>query len=281
MLGDLDSLPASSPVGAGVARLEHNHRIDDDRPELATLATAIREGDDEAVLAVLRGGGSVRWHEIDDEAQLLPAEVLDDVRARCLGVTRVMGPAARAGDAATALSALDRHRLLCAHSRGPRGVLHWNGVVQRWVVDDDPEAGARFDGRYAGMPVMLTENDYENRVWNGDTGVVLAGPQRLEVVVGRGAVLSPRIALTRIAGVSTMYATTVHKSQGSEFDALTLVLPHADSPLATRETLYTAVTRARSDVLVVGAEAAVRACVGRRALRATGLGRRLAATVTP
>lgn len=281
VLGDLDSLPATSPVGAGVARLEHNHRIDDDRPELADLAAAIRAGDEQRVLDVLRAGGAVRWHEVDDDAQLLPAEVLDDVRSRCVGVTRVLGPAARAGDAATALAALDRHRLLCAHSRGPRGVSHWNGVVQRWVVDDDPDAGARFDGRYAGMPVMLTQNDYENRVWNGDTGVVLAGPHRLEVVVGRGAVLSPPIALTRIAGISTMYATTVHKSQGSEFDALTLVLPHADSPLATRETLYTAVTRARSDVLLVGSEAAVRTCVARRALRATGLGRRLAATVAP
>ncbi len=281
VLSDLDSLPAASAVGAGVSRLEHNHRIDPDRPELAELAAAIRRGDEEGVLAVLRGGGAIRWHEVDDDAALLPAEVLDDVRRRCLEVTRVIGPAARAGDAARAVAALDRHRLLCAHSRGPRGVAHWNGVVQRWVVDDDPEAGARFDGRYAGMPVMLTVNDYENKVWNGDTGVVLAGPQRLEVVVGRGAVLSPRIALTRIAGVSTMYATTVHKSQGSEFDALTLVLPHADSPLATRETLYTAVTRARSDVLVVGSEQAVRACVNRRALRATGLGRRLAVTVTP
>ncbi len=281
VLSDLDSLPGASAVGAGVTRLEHNHRIDPDRPELAELAAGIRRGDEEAVLAVLRGGGAIRWHEVDDDAVLLPADVLDDVRHRCLEVTRVMGPAARAGDAATAVSALDRHRLLCAHSRGPRGVTHWNGVVQRWVVDDDPEAGARFDGRYAGMPVMLTVNDYENKVWNGDTGVVLAGPQRLEVVVGRGAALSPRIALTRIAGVSTMYATTVHKSQGSEFDALTLVLPQADSPLATRETLYTAVTRARSDVLVVGSEQAVRACVNRRALRATGLGRRLAVTVTP
>ena len=186
VLSDLDSLPATSAVGAGVSRLEHNHRIDPDRPELAELAAAIRRGDEEAVLGVLRGGGAIRWHEVDDDAVLLPAEVLDDVRHRCLEVTRVMGPAARAGDAATAVSALDRHRLLCAHSRGPRGVTHWNGVVQRWVVDDDPEAGARFDGRYAGMPVMLTVNDYENKVWNGDTGVVLAGPQRLEVVVGRG-----------------------------------------------------------------------------------------------
>jgi exodeoxyribonuclease V alpha subunit len=281
VLSDLDSLPASSPVGAGVARLQHNHRIDHDRPELAELASAIRRGDGDAVVDVLAGGGALRWHAVDDDAALLPAEVLDDVRHRCLEVTRVMGPAARAGDAATAIAALDRHRLLCAHSRGPRGVAHWNGVVQRWVVDDDPEAGARFDGRYAGMPVMLTVNDYENRVWNGDTGVVLAGAQRLEVVVGRGASLSAPIALTRIAGISTMYATTVHKSQGSEFDSLTLVLPLADSPLATRETLYTAVTRARSDVLVVGSEQAVRAAVDRRALRATGLGRRLAARLAP
>ncbi len=285
VLSDLDALeglPVPGPVGRGVVRLATNRRSGD-QPELTDLAVALREGDADEVVRLLRSGtaarGAARWHEVDDEAQL-PAAVLDEIRARSLAVTRVLGPAARGGDARTALGALDTHRLLCAHSRGPRGVSHWNGAVQRWVVDDDPESGARFDGRFAGTPVLVTQNDYENKVWNGDTGVVVAGGARLEVVIGRGGELTTPVAMTRLAGVATMYAMTVYKSQGSEFDTLTLLLPQADSPLATRETFYTAITRARREVLVVGSEAAVRACTERRALRATGLGRRLAATVT-
>jgi exodeoxyribonuclease V alpha subunit len=280
VLSDLDGLDRAGPVGAGVVRLATNRRVDE--PELAELARAVREGAEDEVVALLRAGGSgsaLRWHEVPDDATVLPSAVLDDLRDRSLAVTRVLGPAARAGDAATALRALDTHRLLCAHSRGPRGVSHWNAAVQRWVVDDDPESGARFDGRFAGTPVLVTQNDYENKVWNGDNGVVVAGPGRLDVVIGRGADVTTPVALTRLAGVSTMYAMTVYKSQGSEFDTLTLLLPQADSPLATRETFYTAVTRARREVLVIGSEAAVRACVQRRALRATGLGRRLADTV--
>ena len=286
VLSDLDAfeaLDAPGPVGAGVVRLTTNRRSGD-QPELTDLAAAVREGDADEVVRLLRAGtaagGAARWHEVDDESQL-PAAVLDEIRERSLSVTRVLGPAARGGDARTALAALDTHRLLCAHSRGPRGVSHWNATVQRWVVDDDPDSGARFDGRFAGTPVLVTQNDYENKVWNGDTGVVVAGGQRLEVVIGRGSELTAPVAMTRLAGVTTMYAMTVYKSQGSEFDTLTLLLPQADSPLSTRETFYTAITRARREVLVVGSEAAVRAGTGRRALRATGLGRRLAATVAP
>ncbi len=274
VLSDLDSIEGRGPVGAGVARLVTNRRSGD-QPGLTALATAVRAGRADDALDVLRSGADgITWHEVADDLPL-PASVQEQVRARLLAVTRVTGPAARAGDAATAVAALDRHRLLCAHRRGPRGVAHWNALVQRWVVDDDPQAQVRRDGRYAGLPLLVTENDYENQLWNGDTGVVVAGPDRLEVVIGRGASLTAPIPLGRLAAASPLHAMTVYKSQGSEFDAVTLLLPLSDSPLATRETLYTAVTRARHEVVVIGSEAAVRASVARRALRATGLGRRL------
>jgi exodeoxyribonuclease V alpha subunit len=277
VLSDLDAIAGRGPVGVGVARLVTNRRSGDQK-SLTDLAAAVRAGDAGAVVSELRRGlPGVVWHEVADD-QPLPVAVLGEVRERMLAVTRVMGPAARAGDAATALEALERHRLLCAHRRGPRGVTHWNALVQRWVVDDDPEALVRRDGRYPGLPLLVTENDYENQLWNGDTGVVVGGPGpgTMEVVIGRGTTLTDPIPLGRLSAASPMHAMTVYKSQGSEFDAVTLLLPLADSPLATRETLYTAVTRARREVVVVGSEAAVRACVGRRALRATGLGRRLA-----
>ncbi len=279
VLSDLDAIEGRGPVGAGVARLVTNRRSGD-QPGLTALAAAVRAGRADDAVEVLRSGtAGVVWHEVADDVPL-PVSVQDRVRERLLTVTRVTGPAARAGDAATAVAALDRHRLLCAHRRGPRGVAHWNALVQRWVVDDDPEAQVRRDGRYAGLPLLVTENDYENQLWNGDTGVVVARQDRLEVVIGRGTSLTEPIPLGRLAAASPLHAMTVYKSQGSEFDTVTLLLPTADSPLATRETLYTAVTRARREVVVVGSEAAVRAGVGRRALRATGLSRRLAPSAT-
>jgi exodeoxyribonuclease V alpha subunit len=97
----------------------------------------------------------------------------------------------------------------------------------------------------------------------------------------RAVIASPsgpvEFATTRLADVQTMHALTIHKSQGSQAEEVTVLLPPADSRLLTRELLYTAVTRARQKVRVVGSEAEVVAALGRRAVRATGLGMRLRA----
>jgi exodeoxyribonuclease V alpha subunit len=124
--------------------------------------------------------------------------------------------------------------------------------------------------------VLITANDRGLGLSNGDLGVtVRADDGRLRVMVRLDGELKS-FAPTRLTGVETVYAMTVHKSQGSEARAVTVVLPPADSPLLTRELLYTAVTRARQSVTVVGTEAAVRAAVGREVQRASGLGARLA-----
>ena len=170
-----------------------------------------------------------------------------------------------------ALAALERHRVLCGHRRGPYGVARWSREIERWLAEAVPEL-AEHDEWYPGRPVLVTANDYDTGLYNGDTGVVVATADGPRVAFPGRALLAP----SRLAEVATVHAMTVHRGQGSQFARVTVVLPPAESPLLTRELLYTAVTRARTFVRVVGSEAAVRAAVGRPVSRASGLRHRLA-----
>ena len=130
---------------------------------------------------------------------------------------------------------------------------------------------------YAGRPLLVTANDYGLRVYNGDTGVTVAGREGLRAVIA-GATGRLDFATSRLGDVETMHAMTIHKSQGSQADEITVLMPPEDSRLLTRELFYTAVTRAKTRVRVVGSEASVRTAIGRRAVRASGLRLRLRAT---
>jgi exodeoxyribonuclease V alpha subunit len=121
---------------------------------------------------------------------------------------------------------------------------------------------------------LVTANDYGLGLYNGDTGVTMADDGALRAVIG-GAGETLTFATSRLADVETMHAMTIHKSQGSQADEVTVLMPPADSRLLTRELFYTAVTRAKKRVRVVGPEAAVRAAIARRPVRASGLAQRL------
>lgn len=240
---------------ARVASLTTSHRFGRD---IGELAAAVRAGDSDAALEVLRAGGEhIEW--------LPTAGTLRDV---LLPQALRLREACLLGDTATALQTLEEHRLLCAHRRGPFGVAHWNRQVERWLTEATGEP--LWSTWYAGRPILVTANDYGLKLYNGDTGVTVAAPDGLRVAVGA-------LSFTpgRLAEVETMHAMTIHKSQGSQAAEVTVLLPPEDSRLLTRELFYTAVTRAKSRVRVVGSEAEVRAAIDRRAVRATGLGRRL------
>ncbi len=158
--------------------------------------------------------------------------------------------AARAGDAEAALAALGTHRVLCAHRQGAHGVATWMARIEGWVA-------AAVDGFgegpwYPGRPLLVTENDYGLRLFNGDTGVVVAaGAGRVTAAFERrGEVLE--FSPARLGAVETVYAMTIHKSQGSQFGTVAVVLPDPSSRLLTRELLYTAVTRAREELIIAG-----------------------------
>jgi exodeoxyribonuclease V alpha subunit len=153
-------------------------------------------------------------------------------------------------------------------------VRFWNHQVERWLTDATGEP--LWTQWYAGRPVLVTANDYGLNLYNGDTGVTVVRGDGLRAVIAAGA--APlEFATGRLSDVETMHAMTIHKSQGSQADEVTVLMPPEDSRLLTRELFYTAVTRAKKKVRVIGSEASVRAAVGRRAVRASGLAQRLRA----
>ena len=251
-----------SPVSA----LSTNFRSEED---IKSLAAALRDGDADAVVEVLRTpSDQVSWIETSDQDEVEAALRPDSVAA-----ARAIWAAARDEDATTALAELDRYRLLCAHREGPYGVRRWNHLVERWLAED-PDVDVHGEW-YVGRPLLVTSNDYALDVYNGETGVVVRQDQRRRVFVA-GSERLKEFATGRLDAVETMHAMTIHKSQGSQADRVTVLLPDEASRLLTRELFYTAVTRARHHVRVVGSEAAVRAAVDTRAERATGLRLRLA-----
>ena len=234
---------------------------------IARLAQALRDDDADAVVEILTAGGEVELIDPEDETAMTA------FRARATEAALAVRRAAEAGDSQTAVQALDQHRLLCAHRQGPYGVTGWNRQVERLVAE---RTGiTHYDEWYAGRPVLVTANDYGQGLYNGDIGVTIRRDDgRLRVVVP-GADGLKEFATTRLPDVQTVYAMTVHKSQGSQAEEVSVVMPPDDSPLLTHELFYTAVTRAKERVSVIGTEASVRAAVGRKVQRASGLARRL------
>lgn len=277
LVGDADQL-ASVDAGAVMAdlvdgyqqlapstvcRLTASHRFD---VEIGTLAAAVREGRAGDVIELLvSSGDAVCWIRDDDPSVALRGPLLDQaLRLRERAV---------AGDPAGALGVLGEHRLLCAQRTGPRGVRRWNHLVDEWLSEatGDP----LWDPMYAGRPILVTRNDYTLGVHNGDSGVVMGGDGPAVAQIGTAAGPVP-IAASRLSDIETMHAMTIHKSQGSEAGSVTVLLPQEESPLLTRELLYTAVTRAQHRVTIVGSEQTVRAAVAAQIRRATGLRQRLA-----
>lgn len=245
----------------GIVRLTRGRRFGG---RIAELAVAVRSGDAARALDLLRAGGAaLSLHEPDD---------IDDVRGDLVDTARRITDSAVVGDAVTALGALESHRLLCAHRQGPYGVERWDRMAAEWAA---AATDAGWDGSpgmwYPGQPLLVTANDHEARIYNGDTGVVVrCADGSLRVALQRGS--EPyMVHPTQFPSVVTVFAMTIHRSQGSQYGAVTVVLPEPESSLLTRELLYTAITRARSHVRVIGSEAAIRAAVDRRVLRASGL----------
>jgi exodeoxyribonuclease V alpha subunit len=267
VLADLvDGLTRRQPEA--VVSLRTSHRFG---RQINDLAEAVRDGDaDRAIHLLTAGGPHVELLDPEDPA------TLPGLRTRLLGHALRLRAAASTGAAADAIGVLEEHRLLCAHRDGPWGVGHWNRAVERGLAEETglPIGGGWGQEWYVGRPLLLTSNDYGLELFNGDTGVVLAEGDgtRAAIATPYGARL---LSTSRLTDVDTMHAMTVHKSQGSQASEVTVLVPPDDSPLLTRELLYTALTRAETKVTVVATHEALRLAVGRPANRASGLARRL------
>lgn len=251
-----------APVRDCIVELTRSYRYAADRG-IGALARAINSGDVDAALATLRSG---------DEARLagpVSDNGLGDELARA--VRDGYGPALSAGDVEARVRGFEEFRVLAAHRRGPGGVEALNGQIEGALA----AAGSltRDQDAYLGRPLLVTQNDYEVRLFNGDVGLVCAvgesGERRVVFAAGDGTLraLSP----ARLPPHETVFAMTVHKSQGSEFGEVAVVLPPRPSPVVTRELLYTAVTRARRQVTLYATPDAVATAIKQRIDRTSGL----------
>ena len=257
---------ATSPLP--LVRLRHTWRYDG---EIQRLADLIRAGEPEPALDLLRRGEQVRLIPLDDHG--LVADLTDVIQVAQQAGAQA-DAAARAGQVDEALKALGRHRVLCAHRNGPYGASTWARLVEQWVQQ---VLGEQHRGEwYVGRPLLVTKNDVDLGIANGDAGIIVATPAGPRAAFARG--LEPLLLPpAQLIDVETMHAITIHKAQGSQFEEVTVVLPPLPSALLTRELLYTAVTRATTRVRVVAHPEAFVAAVTTRALRASGLRSRLLA----
>jgi exodeoxyribonuclease V alpha subunit len=264
--------PEGAAVADGIVVLDRVHRFGEG---IASLASAIRRGEVEDVLRVLRNPPEdVVWIASDAGDPPAGTEALAPIQELAVDAARAVIEAARAGDARQAIDALGAFRILCAHRRGPQGVATWTARIEAWLEVALGEFAVE-DRWYVGRPLLVTENDYELRLFNGDTGVVVqSAPGGASAAFDRGGEIV-ELSPTRLESIDTVYAMTIHKSQGSQFDVAAVLLPDVGSRILTRELLYTAATRARRQLILVGTEDTIRAAVQRPVARASGLKTRL------
>jgi exodeoxyribonuclease V alpha subunit len=279
VLGDVvrAAQSATSPLRGAVVRLTTQHRTGVTSP-IGPLAEAIRRGNADDVLDLLRAGDlhdRLTFRATDDGDRpnvAWPAFAdVDAVRVAVGDVFAEARLAAQQGDRSRALELAGSARILCAHRRGPAGVATWNRHVEDWLLG---EGRSRRD--YSGRAVLATRNDPRIGIANGEAGILVRaiGPDGergpLRAAFQRGDAISD-FAPAELDELVTAFAMTIHKSQGSEYDTVVVVHPPSASPLISRELLYTAVTRARQRLVVVGSEASIRKAVETPTHRVTGL----------
>ena len=264
------TLPADSVGGAAsgladcIVGLRNNYRFGD-HSSIYRLSQAVNAGDSENALKVLResDGSSafqVVWKTLPPPTGL-KAALKPHVLSRYQDYLQATNPAA-------ALDGFGKFRILCALRSGPYGVENLNRLVQEILT----EAGLiHAEGPYyAGRPVMVVRNDYNLKLFNGDIGIIrttatkelracFAGPEQTQVMP------------LQLPEHETAYAMTVHKSQGSEFERVLLILPRDDSAVLTRELVYTGLTRASAEVELWSDPEIFATAVRRKISRRSGL----------
>ncbi|RQV85754.1 AAA family ATPase [Burkholderia anthina] len=268
---------APAPLADCVVWLERNYRFGLDSP-IGRLSLAIRRGDVQAALDALPADDSAAASFHDDAGDTLASSTVERLARRFGAYLDALRDALAAPvpDPLPLFDALNRFRILCATRGGSRGAEHVNALVAahvRHAARVPLAVGAHW---FTGRPIMVTRNDYALGLFNGDIGIALPDAHGVLRVWFRRADGTVRaVSPAALPPHETAFALTVHKSQGSEFDEAALVLPASFGRVLTRELVYTAVTRARTRVQVIGPRRVLAQAVATRTQRDSGLAARI------
>lgn len=306
VLADIVSRAPSFPdtaLAKGVVRLTYSHRFKD-APTIGAVAQALQQDEPQLALAeaLLCGDQAAAGETMPDRVvwldpgqrdsaerrramEALAQRYLDGYVQIIAAIKRDVGNGGLADplQQASVLAALDKYRVLAVHRRGDLGVTGLEkalaAIVQTALGGKPPKPGQH----WLGQPILVTQNAYDVDLRNGDVGIVLygepnAGDQHELVAVfpvqGTDQALGQvrTLALARLPPHAGALAMTVHKSQGSQFEQVALVLDDRDSPILTRELVYTGLTRAKERLTWLGTRAQLQRGLGRKVTRASGLG---------
>lgn len=286
--GHLDASPSAVPFDNHVVMLRKSHRFPDDSG-IGRLANAINDGNvamvrevlcsvDETVCSIVTADVVSPLGAIIETTVCGWGEHLRAINHHASELSKGQLTGLDMDAWASGLLAMQaRLQILCAVREGPQGVDAINTRVAGMLFKSGLIPSA--EGWYAGRPVMVTRNDHSLGLMNGDVGLTLPDVRhegQLRVFFPVPGVGVRSVLPSRLVAVETVFAMTVHKSQGSEFSHAVLLLPEHDSPVLTRELVYTAVTRARERVtLVMPAPGLLDVAIRRRVRRSSGLAARL------
>ena len=241
-----------------------------DSSGIGGFSRAVNVGDNGQALSLLKNTDkSINFNEIHSPREL----------SRALSEKIIEGYShyLQTDDPSEALNRFNRFKILCAVNMGPFGVDAVNRLAEQVLTNVNliqPDVSSD-NPWYRGRPVLITSNDYNLELFNGDIGIVMpvpgTGSDDLYAFFPSAAGGLRRFLPHRLPEHGTVFAMTVHKSQGSEFDEVLLLLPDKDYPVLTRELLYTGVTRARHSVAIWGTETVLSRQISRRIERISGL----------
>ena len=252
-----------------IVELRRNYRFTG-QSDIGQVSTAVNRGEGTQLLTALKASTfkNVAWSSLpkpNELERILEPYILNGFRS-------YLDLIHAAGAWNDIFAAFESFRILCALRQGPFGVTAINQRIESIL-----EAERLINGswpHYCGQPVMITRNNAQLRLYNGDVGLILADPDKngeLSAVFPEGAGQFRRLSPQRLPEYETVYAMTVHKSQGSEFDTVLLILSDHDAPILTRELIYTGITRARKQVLLWSDEGVFVSAVSRCIQRTSGL----------
>jgi exodeoxyribonuclease V alpha subunit len=245
--------------------LKKNYRFQSNSG-IGVLALAVKAGDGDHAMTLLNSVvlPDISWSEVPEPASLkkaLTQEITDGYHHYLTAQT-----------VEEALSRFDSFRVLCALREGPHGVTGISALIEKTLAEKgliDPRTHW-----YKGRPVLITVNDYTLKLFNGDVGIVFPDPEmsgqpRVFFSVADGGIR--KISPVRLPAHETVFAMTVHRSQGSEFSSVLLLLPNHDSAALSQELLYTGISRAMKKIKIWGNQEIFIAASARKIRRTSGL----------
>ena len=265
----VDDGETKSPIAENIIELKDNYRFGANHP-VGTLGLLVNAGKANKAITLLKelSAPPLKWVDTSDIATFATT-----FKSSVLNSMRPYLNALKANAAPNILFALfAEFRVLCVVKNGPFGV---NSINERIIaiLKEEKYITNRSNELFHGCPIIISKNDYQQNLFNGDIGIVLFDDEANDLrAYFRHADRNMRaINPQLLSSYETAFAMTTHKSQGSEFEKMMFLLPEIDSPLLTREIIYTGITRIKKELEIWGTENIFAAAVTKRISRTSAL----------